>query len=173
MNGSTSGVQACLFPLALSQPHLDVCTLHLPSSPCPVVTSAPWPWLILHLSLFGLARPDTLGSGELALLYNYPICGRPWWLRGKESACQCSRHGFNPWFEKIPWRRKWQAAPVFLLGKSHEQRSLMGYSPWGCKRVGHDLSAKQQTTVDICMYSIHGRVVLEGTSFVTMWVSEY
>ena len=23
--------------------------------------------------------------------------------------------------------------PVFLPGKSHEQRSLMGYSPWGHK----------------------------------------
>ena len=29
--------------------------------------------------------------------------------------------------------RKWQPAPVFLLWKSHEQRSLAGYSPWGCK----------------------------------------
>ena len=28
----------------------------------------------------------------------------------------------------IPWRRKWQLAPVFLLGKSHGQRSLMGNS---------------------------------------------
>ena len=27
----------------------------------------------------------------------------------------------------------WQPTPVFLLEKSHEQRSLMGYSPWGCK----------------------------------------
>ena len=27
--------------------------------------------------------------------------------------------------------------PVFLLGKSHGQRSLVGYSLWGCKRVGH------------------------------------
>ena len=26
--------------------------------------------------------------------------------------------------------------PVFLLGKSHGQRSLVGHSPWGCKRVG-------------------------------------
>ena len=24
-------------------------------------------------------------------------------------------------------------APVFLPGKSHGQRSLAGYSPWGCK----------------------------------------
>ena len=32
-----------------------------------------------------------------------------------------------------------------LFGKSHEQRSLVGYSPWGCKRVGHDLTTKQTT----------------------------
>ena len=29
------------------------------------------------------------------------------------------------------WRRKWQPAPVFLLGESHGQRSLVGCSPWG------------------------------------------
>ena len=29
---------------------------------------------------------------------------------------------------KIPWSRKWQ--PVFLLGKSYEQRSLACYHPW-------------------------------------------
>ena len=28
--------------------------------------------------------------------------GIPWWLRGKESACQCRRHGFDPWSRKIP-----------------------------------------------------------------------
>ena len=33
----------------------------------------------------------------------------------------------------IPWRRKWQPTPVFLPGKSHGWRSLVGYSPWGCK----------------------------------------
>ena len=33
------------------------------------------------------------------------------------------------WVVKIPWRRKWQPTPVFLPGKSHGQRSLMGYSP--------------------------------------------
>ena len=29
------------------------------------------------------------------------------------------------------WRRKWQPTPVFLPRKSHGQRNLMGYSPWG------------------------------------------
>ena len=33
--------------------------------------------------------------------------GLPWWLSGKESACQCRRRGFNPRVRKIPWRRKW------------------------------------------------------------------
>ena len=33
----------------------------------------------------------------------------------------------------IPWRRKWQSTPVLLPGESHGQRSLVGYSPWGCK----------------------------------------
>ena len=32
-----------------------------------------------------------------------------------------------------PWRRKWQSTPVLLPGKSHGQRSLVGYSPWGSK----------------------------------------
>ena len=31
------------------------------------------------------------------------------------------------------WRRKWQPTPVFLPGKSHGQRSLVGYCPWGRK----------------------------------------
>ena len=44
----------------------------------------------------------------------------------KESACQYRRHGFDPWVRKIPWRRK--SSPVFLPGKPHGQRSLVGYS---------------------------------------------
>ena len=32
------------------------------------------------------------------------------------------------------------------LGTSHGQRSLVGFSPWGCKRVGHNLVTKQQQT---------------------------
>ena len=54
------------------------------------------------------------------------------------------RHLFDTWVGKIPWRRKWQPTPVFLPGKSHGQKSLAGYSLWGCKRVRHDLATKQQ-----------------------------
>ena len=43
--------------------------------------------------------------------------------------------GFYPWVRKIPWRRSWQPAPVFLPGESHGQRSLEGYSPGGCQEA--------------------------------------
>ena len=59
--------------------------------------------------------------------------GLPKWYSHKESACQCRRCKrrlrFDPWIRKI-WRMKWQTTPVFLPGKSHGQRSLVGYSPW-------------------------------------------
>ena len=41
--------------------------------------------------------------------------------------------GFNPWVRKISWRRKWQPSSVFLPGKSHGPKSLVGYSPRGRK----------------------------------------
>ena len=62
--------------------------------------------------------------------------GFPHGTGGKEPACQCKRckrHGFDPWVRKIPCRRAWQPTPVFLAGESHEQRSLVGYSPQGHK----------------------------------------
>jgi len=49
---------------------------------------------------------------------------------------QCRKPGFDPWVGKIPCRRKWQPTPVFLPGESCGQRSLVSYSPWGCKESG-------------------------------------
>ena len=57
---------------------------------------------------------------------------------GKESACIAGATrdtGQDPWVGKIPWRKAWQPNPVFLPGKSHGQRSLAGYSPWGHKEL--------------------------------------
>ena len=51
---------------------------------------------------------------------------------------------FDPWVWKIPWKRKWQPTSVLWPGKFHGQRSLVGYSPWGHKRVRQDLETKQQ-----------------------------
>ena len=45
---------------------------------------------------------------------------------------QCRRPRFDLWVGEIHWRWEWQPTPVFLPGESKGQRSLAGYSPWGC-----------------------------------------
>ena len=62
---------------------------------------------------------------------------------GKESACQRRRLQLDPRVGKIPWRKKWQSAPVFLSEKSHGQRSPVVYIPQGLK--------KSDTTEHACM----------------------
>ena len=64
-----------------------------------------------------------------------------WQCRG------CKRYGFIPWVRKILWNRKWQPTPVFLPGKLHGQRSLVGYNPWGCKES--DMTVIKQTKQNI------------------------
>ena len=92
--------------------------------------------------------PRDSGEGWLVSLAKwkqrkeFQVKGTAWakasrWLSGEVSACQCRRCGrlrFDPWVRKMPWRRKWQPTPVFLPGKSHGHRSLVGYSPWGHKK---------------------------------------
>ena len=55
---------------------------------------------------------------------------------GNASACNAEDLGlFDHWVGNIPWIRKWQPIPVYLPVKSPGQRSLVGYSPWGCKEL--------------------------------------
>ena len=46
---------------------------------------------------------------------------------------------------KVFWRMKWQPIPVFLPGKFHGQRSLVGPSPWGHKES--DTTEQLSTTI--------------------------
>ena len=71
--------------------------------------------------------PVLLDCGDLALPYCEGGSG------GKESTCNTGGPVFHPWVGKFPWRREWQTTPVFLPGKSHGRRSLVGYSPCGHK----------------------------------------
>ena len=70
-------------------------------------------------------------------MYVYILFPIPrWWaslVAQTVKRLQCGRPRFEPWVGKIPWRRKWQSTPGLLSGKSHGQRSLVGYSPWGRK----------------------------------------
>ena len=64
---------------------------------------------------------------------------------------ETQRPGFNHWVGKIPWRRKWQLTLVFLPGKSHGQRNVIGYSPWGRKES--DMTEHASTPVERKMFS--------------------
>ena len=48
---------------------------------------------------------------------------------------RCKKCGFDSWVGKLPWRKAWQPTPVFLPGEFHGQKSLVGYSLWGCKET--------------------------------------
>ena len=78
------------------------------------------------------------------------------WHSGKESACQCRRSrrsGFDLLVRNIPWRRKWKPTPVFLSGKLHRWRSLVGYSPWCHKKL--DMTEQLSTyTVAVVFHSV-------------------
>ena len=62
------------------------------------------------------------------------------------------RHGFDPWAEKIPWRRAWQPTQVFLPGESHKQRSLVGYSPQSHKESDTTKVTQHSTVTVLAFY---------------------
>ena len=78
-----------------------------------------------HLYFIDKKIQDTMKKGHVfgvslvaQMVKNLPVMQEP---------------GFGPWVGKIPCIREWQPSTIFLPGESHEQRSLVGYSPWGLK----------------------------------------
>ena len=75
---------------------------------------------------------------------------------GKEPTCQCRRYTrsrFDTWIRKIPRSSKGYLAPVSLPGKFHGQRSLVGYSPLGCKEsdaTGHCTGHSKKRYQGLC-----------------------
>ena len=59
-------------------------------------------------------------------------------------------------------RREWQLTSVFFSEKSHGQKSLVGYSPWGLSRVRHSLATKQHTTASTMAVVCSAGVVAVG-----------
>ena len=64
------------------------------------------------------------------------------WLQEKGLGQRKTR-GLGLLSEQTNSKGKWQPTPV-LPGKSHRQRSLVGYSPWSQKRVGHMEFSRQE-----------------------------
>ena len=78
-----------------------------------------------------------------------------------QSTCQCWRPRFDPWVGKIPWRSN--PLQYSCLGNSMDRRAWWAsYSPWGHKRVGHDLGTKQQQDCE--------KALLWGKFYMGKWV---
>ena len=85
------------------------------------------------------------------------IARLPRWRSGKESTCKCKRprrHGFDPWFRKIPRRRKWQPTPVFSwkIPRTVEPGGL--YNSWGHKSWTRLRRLTQEPSSGLCVCSV-------------------
>ena len=87
-----------------------------------------------------------------------------------KNPCQCRRrksHRLDPWFGKIPLRKKWQPTAVFLPEEFHGQRNLAGYSPQGRKsRTQLSVSTdSNQYDVNQCTENklMSGNYIVKGT----------
>ena len=88
-----------------------------------------WPYSCVFLPPMSTAiRTNVFFCGSSQCPFSFPGGSGD-----KSISLQCSRHEFDPWVGKIPWRRKWKPTPVLMAEKFHGWRTLVGYSPWGRK----------------------------------------
>ena len=127
-------LQACFTLVLTSEP---LCCSGIPVTAPPTHTFPahlrPFPPSVIVLNAGVPHSPwgcDAIFLSSIPVLFKSELARVPWGFPGgsvvKKPACQCRKPGFDPWVRKIPWRRKWQPTPVFLPGKSHGQRSLVG-----------------------------------------------
>ena len=82
-------------------------------------------WATVHV----VTQSQTQQSNWTAAII-YSSRGLPWWLSGKESTCQCRRYQFEPWSQKIPWRRKSHSLHGHTM-KTHSMKMPMdGRTQW-------------------------------------------
>ena len=96
-------------------------------------------YILMHISCFMFSASELL----LAIYFTCILVMEMMLDRSKleqysysSSKCvikQLRETRFNPCVGKSPWRKKWQPTPVFLVEKSHRQRSLVAYGPRGRK----------------------------------------
>ena len=78
-------------------------------------------------------------------VYLHISMGFPDSSEGKEFACYVGNPGSIPGSGRYLGEGNGYPPQVFLPGELHRQRSLVGYSPWGSQRVGHDLTTITHT----------------------------
>ena len=71
------------------------------------------------------------------------------------------------WVQKIPWRREEQLTPVFLPGKSHGQRSLVGYK--AAKTMGSQSLGHNWVTEHACTFSLSLKKEFRSRKTALLW----
>ena len=61
----------------------------------------------------------------------------------------------------MPWRKAWQSTPVSLHGEFQGQRSLVGYSPWGCK----ESDTAEQVTFSFSILKINFKAIMQKVAY--------
>ena len=106
----------------------------------------PWMWLLMHLNFL---------HTSIAHMIDFPGG-----LVAKNSPDNSGDMGSILWSGKIPWRRKWQATPIFLPGKSHGQRTLVGCSSWVHKES--DMTETWLSDFTFCHYLSREEIFFTG-----------
>ena len=102
-------------------------TTHTPASPGFMLGSLPKPLVIASNS------PALFSTKKVGYNWHSPLPSHLYFTDNKESTCN-EGDTVHLLVAKIPWRREWKHIPIFLPGEFHGQRSLVDYSPWGCKQ---------------------------------------
>ena len=69
------------------------------------------------------------------------------WVGGKESACQCRRHGFNPWVKKIFLEKEMAAYSSILAWESLWTKEPSGLQSMRSQKSQTCLAIKQQQQI--------------------------
>ena len=97
----------------------------------------------------------TKGSTLLFLFLNFLryLLGFRGGSDGKESACNTGDPGLICGSGRSPGKGERLPTPVFFLGGFHGQRSLVGYSPQGCKKSDMtELLTPHTYIVPVCLF---------------------
>ena len=109
--------------------------------------------------IFTSVHFSSSGSSQVALVIkNLPA-----------SVKRHKRCKFDPCVGKILWRRKWYPAPVFLPGKSHGQRSQVGYGPWVHRETWLSIAHTHSSSF-LKSFSLQIPVLFNGTNMVAQKV---
>ena len=105
-------------------------------------------WLVATPWTAGYQAPPSMGFSRQEYWSEVLLPSLPYGASGKEPTCQCrrhKRHRYDPWVRKIPWRRKWQPAPICLPGKSHGQ--------WRLAATVHGVTKSQTRLKQLSMHT--------------------